>query len=202
MPKLSPKPKAKSKADQSVKKAATAPKDNKVKAKTVTTNPKTNSKNSPRTKATADTNKTSITSKRPASKPGKKQIYKEKTPKSRKPEQVEDLDEEESEEETKGISLPVKIAALVISPLLCGLIFYFMTSGSSTGNSSSTGSQYEAEEEDWSNSGVQTYKRLEDAPSDGVLFQEKRTGEIIDIQHLPKEYQTRYAKNPEFRKIR
>jgi hypothetical protein len=191
MPKLSPKPKI-----ESPVKKASLKKETNSKSKA-----STNKQNSTDRKP-VKTKSRSASARGPA-KPGKSSSKDpRKSSRAAKAKKVEQLDQdiiEEAQDEKKGIPFMVKIAALVISPLLCGLIFYFMSSSSAVENNNR---QDNYEEEDWSNSGVQTYKNINDAPSDGVLFQEKRTGEIIDIQHLPKEYQTRYAKNPEFRKIR
>lgn len=223
MPKLSPKPKKTVSKEKPTKSSTVAKKESKPKAKTTTkkttksekkdTKPTAN-KSKPKSaiqkdkttttkapvKAKAKTTKAPVKNKREKTAP--KDLKKTtKNSKSQKEDIIEDeIDEEELEDQKKGIPMMAKIAALVISPLLCGLIFYFMTAGSGSDNTSRGADS--AEEEDWGPSGVQTYKKLEDAPADGILFQEKRTGDIIDVQHLPQEYRVRYSKNPEFRKIR
>ena len=62
--------------------------------------------------------------------------------------------------------------------------------------------EYLEEEFDTSKSGVQRYQNIKDAPKDGILYQDRNNGEILDIQYLDQEYRTRFTKNPDFfRKI-
>jgi len=50
-------------------------------------------------------------------------------------------------------------------------------------------------------SGIYRYKSMKEAPKNGVLFSDKKTGDIIDIQYLPEYNWTRFTDNPNYIRV-
>jgi len=82
------------------------------------------------------------------------------------------------------------IAAFVISPVSLGLIIYF---NQSRGDDSGSAPYEEAFD---TKSGIHYYDTLQDAPADGILYQDRKTGKILDLQFLNKDYHSRITKQP------
>lgn len=50
-------------------------------------------------------------------------------------------------------------------------------------------------------SGIYRYRSMKEAPKNGVLFSDKKTGEIIDIQYLPEYNWARFTDNPNYIRV-